>query len=102
MAVEPRSFWTELACGAEGGVTRLASDIENECLASIRERIGALASLRAARIVLRLPKTRSGKILRSTMRKITEREDFKIPATIDDPAILDEIVTVLKAKGIGA
>jgi propionyl-CoA synthetase len=52
-------------------------------------------------VVARLPKTRSGKILRSTMRKISDHEEWKMPATIDDPAILDEIMAVLKTKGIG-
>jgi propionyl-CoA synthetase len=52
-------------------------------------------------IVGRLPKTRSGKILRATMRKIADREEWKMPATIDDPAILDEIAMALKTKDIG-
>jgi propionyl-CoA synthetase len=51
--------------------------------------------------VKRLPKTRSGKILRGTMQKIADREDWNMPATIDDPAILDEIGTALHGKGIG-
>ncbi|MBM3519445.1 MAG: propionyl-CoA synthetase [Alphaproteobacteria bacterium] len=85
----------------KAGVARPTADIEKECLALIRERIGAVASLKAAMVVPRLPKTRSGKILRSTMRKIADREEFKTPATIDDPAILDEIRVVLNAKGIG-
>jgi propionyl-CoA synthetase len=52
-------------------------------------------------VVPRLPKTRSGKILRATMRKIADKEEFKMPATIDDPAILDEVAAALKSKGIG-
>jgi acyl-coenzyme A synthetase/AMP-(fatty) acid ligase len=79
----------------------LAGDIEKECLAMIRERIGAMASLRAAMAAPRLPKTRSGKILGATMRKTADHEEFKVPATIDDPAILDEIAAVLRTKGIG-
>jgi propionyl-CoA synthetase len=51
--------------------------------------------------VKRLPKTRSGKILRSTIRKIADGEAWKMPATIDDPAILDEITAAMQAKGIG-
>ena len=51
-------------------------------------------------VVPRLPKTRSGKILRGTMRKIADGDDWKMPATIDDPAILDEITAALKSKGI--
>ena len=85
----------------KSGVARPAGDIEKECLAMIRERIGAMASLRAAMVVPRLPKTRSGKILRATMRKTADREEFKVPATIDDPVILDEIAAVLRTKGIG-
>jgi propionyl-CoA synthetase len=85
----------------KAGVAKPAADIEKECLSLIRERIGAVASLRLATVVPRLPKTRSGKILRSTMRKIADREEFKIPATIDDPVILDEIAAALRAKGIG-
>ena len=52
-------------------------------------------------VVPRLPKTRSGKILRATMRKIADGQEFKTPATIDDPVILDEIRSALAAKGIG-
>jgi propionyl-CoA synthetase len=85
----------------KAGVAKPAADIEKECLSLIRERIGAVASLRLATVVPRLPKTRSGKILRSTMRKIADREEFKIPATIDDPVILDEVAAALRAKGIG-
>ena len=57
--------------------------------------------VRIQRVVGRLPKTRSGKILRATMRKIADKEEFKTPATIDDPAILDEIRAALAGKGIG-
>jgi propionyl-CoA synthetase len=85
----------------KAGVTRSASDVEKECVALIREKIGAVASFKTAIVVSRLPKTRSGKILRGTMRKIADREEFKIPATIDDPAILDEIGQAMRAKGIG-
>jgi propionyl-CoA synthetase len=85
----------------KSGVDRPASDIEKECVAHIREKIGAVAALKTVAVVPRLPKTRSGKILRATMRKIADKEDFKTPATIDDPAILDEIRAALAAKGIG-
>jgi propionyl-CoA synthetase len=57
--------------------------------------------LRTVMTVPRLPKTRSGKILRGTMRKIADGEEWKMPATIDDPIILDEIAQALRAKGIG-
>jgi len=85
----------------KSGVAREAADIEKECIARIREKIGAVAAMKTVVVVPRLPKTRSGKILRATMRKIADREEFKTPATIDDPAILDEIRGALASKGIG-
>ena len=57
----------------------------------VRDKIGPVAAFKVAIVVKRLPKTRSGKILRGTVRKIADKEDYKIPATIDDPAILNEI-----------
>ena len=57
----------------------------------VREKVGPVAAFKIAIVVKRLPKTRSGKILRGTIRKIADKEDYKMPATIDDPAILDEI-----------
>ena len=65
----------------------------------VRTEIGAVASFRNAIVVQRLPKTRSGKILRGTMKKIADRNGWKMPATIDDPAILDEITERLQAIG---
>jgi propionyl-CoA synthetase len=85
----------------KAGVARPASEIESECVGLIRQKIGAVASLKTVMVVPRLPKTRSGKILRGTMRKIADREEWKMPATIDDPAILDEIAVALKSKGLG-
>ncbi len=85
----------------KAGVSRDASDIEKECVGRIREKIGAVAALKTVVVVPRLPKTRSGKILRATMRKIADKEEFKTPATIDDPMILDEIRSALGTKGIG-
>ncbi|MGE0500969.1 MAG: propionyl-CoA synthetase [Rhizobiaceae bacterium] len=84
------------------GVSRDPADIEREVVALVRDRIGPVAALRMAVTVKRLPKTRSGKILRGTMQKIADREEWKMPATIDDPAILDEIAAAMKARGIGA
>jgi propionyl-CoA synthetase len=84
----------------KAGVTRDKAEIEKECQQSIRDQIGAVASLKAAMVVPRLPKTRSGKILRGTMRKIADKEEWKMPATIDDPAILEEITEALRGKGI--
>ena len=57
----------------------------------IRDKVGPVAAFKTAIVVKRLPKTRSGKILRGTVRKIADKEEYKMPATIDDPAILDEI-----------
>lgn len=84
------------------GVSRESSTIEQEVVALVRERIGPVAAFKMAICVKRLPKTRSGKILRGTMQKIADREPWKMPATIDDPAILDEIAAVLAARHIGA
>ena len=67
----------------------------------MREKIGPVAAFKLAVTVARLPKTRSGKILRGTMKKIADGEAWTMPATIDDPAILDEIGGALKGKGIG-
>ena len=67
----------------------------------MRARIGALACLRQVLVVARLPKTRSGKILRKTLRQLADGEDFALPATIDDPLILTEIRAGLRRRGIG-
>ena len=81
------------------GVERAEGDIEGEVVKLVREKIGPVAAFKLAMTVPRLPKTRSGKILRGTMRKIADGEDYKMPATIDDPVILDEITAVLKGRG---
>ena len=81
------------------GVNRAHDEIVRECAALVRDRIGPVAAFKLALVVDRLPKTRSGKILRATMVKIADGEDFKMPATIDDPAILDEIRDALKTVG---
>ncbi len=84
------------------GVARPESEIESEVVAMVRARIGPVAAFKTAITVKRLPKTRSGKILRGTMRKIADGEDYKMPATIDDPAILEEIAEALAARGLPA
>ncbi len=81
------------------GVTRQDGEIVSEVIRSVREEIGPVASFKTAAIVKRLPKTRSGKILRGTMGKIADNQEWKMPATIDDPAILDEIKEALQAIG---
>jgi propionyl-CoA synthetase len=81
------------------GSGRSAEDVVKDCVALIRDQIGPVAAFRLAVVVDRLPKTRSGKILRATMAKIADGVDFKPPATIDDPAILDEIASALRKLG---
>ncbi len=76
-----------------------AADVENACVSLVRDRIGPVAAFKTVLVVARLPKTRSGKILRGTMRAIADGESYKPPATIDDPAILDEIAIALRTKG---
>jgi len=77
------------------GVDRDHDEIVKELVHMVRDRIGPVAAFKKAMVVKRLPKTRSGKILRATMRQIADREDYTTPATIDDPAILDEIKDVV-------
>lgn len=81
------------------GVNRPHEEIVKECVTLVREKIGPVAAFKLACVVERLPKTRSGKILRATMVSIADGKEFKMPATIDDPAILDEIKVAL--QGIG-
>ncbi len=81
----------------KAGVQRAEADIVQEVIQLVREQIGPVASFKQARVVQRLPKTRSGKVLRSTIKKIADREAYRVPATIDDPAILDEIAAVLNS-----
>jgi propionyl-CoA synthetase len=83
------------------GVARDAAAIESEVVGLVRERIGPVAAFKTVVTIKRLPKTRSGKILRGTMQKIADKEEWTMPATIDDPVILDEITAALKARGIG-
>ena len=95
----------EVPCGfivLKAGVNRPAAEIEQECVALVREKVGPVAAFKLAIVVARLPKTRSGKILRGTIKKIADGEPWTMPATIDDPAILDEIGAGLKEKGVGA
>ena len=81
------------------GVNRPHKEIVGECIQLVRDQIGPVASFKLATVVARLPKTRSGKILRATMVKIADNQEFKMPATIDDPTILDEIKEALIALG---
>ncbi len=81
------------------GVNRPHEEIVHEEVKRVREQIGPVASFKTAVVVNRLPKTRSGKILRGTMQKIADCKEWKLPATIDDPAILDEIREALQGVG---
>ena len=81
------------------GSLRDPADVVAECVKRVRDQIGPVAAFKLAVVVDRLPKTRSGKILRATMVKIADGEAFKMPATIDDPAILDEIKAALQTIG---
>jgi propionyl-CoA synthetase len=94
----------EVPCGfivLKAGVNRPPSEIEKEIVALVREKIGPVAAFKLAITVARLPKTRSGKILRGTIKKIADGDPWTMPATIDDPAILDEIGSALKGHGVG-
>ncbi len=85
-----------LKAGAKTGHATVAEDV----VALVRARIGPVASFKLAMVVKRLPKTRSGKTLRGTMRAIADGETYKVPATIDDPAVLDEITDYLRSVGL--
>jgi propionyl-CoA synthetase len=83
----------------KAGVTKPEEQILRELVQLVRERIGPVAAFKQATVVKRLPKTRSGKILRGTMQKIADAQDYRMPATIDDPAILSEISEALQPLG---
>jgi propionyl-CoA synthetase len=82
------------------GVNRNVAEIEQEVVELVRDQIGPVAAFRTVMTVKRLPKTRSGKILRGTMRQMADGEAHSMPATIDDPAILDEIKEVMRGRGM--
>jgi propionyl-CoA synthetase len=75
----------------KSGVKKDNETISKECIQMVRNKIGPVAAFKVVIVIKRLPKTRSGKILRGTIRKIADKEEYKMPATIDDPAILTEI-----------
>jgi propionyl-CoA synthetase len=91
----------EVPCGfivLKSGVNRPNADIEREVVQMVREQIGPVASFKLAVTVARLPKTRSGKVLRGTMKKIADAQPWTMPATIDDPAALEEIGAALQSR----
>ena len=93
----------ERPCGfavLKTGVTTSPEEIESELVSLVRDKIGPVAAFRTAITVPRLPKTRSGKILRGTMRKIADGEAWTAPSTIEEPAVLTEIEAALKERGM--
>jgi propionyl-CoA synthetase len=91
----------EQPCGfivLKTGVTRPNAEIEKEVVKLVRDKIGPVAAFKIALVVSRLPKTRSGKILRGTMKKIADHDTWATPATIEDPKVLDEIRDALEAR----
>jgi propionyl-CoA synthetase len=95
----------EVPCGfivLKAGVNRPHDVIEKEIVALVRDKIGPVAAFKLAITVARLPKTRSGKILRGTIKKIADGDAWTMPATIDDPVILDEIGAAMKTHGVGS
>jgi propionyl-CoA synthetase len=83
----------------KAGVSRPHEEVTSEAVQLVRDTIGPVASFKSAVVVERLPKTRSGKILRGTLRRIVDGDEYTVPATIDDPAVLDEIAGALQAAG---
>ena len=79
----------------KAGVSRPEAEVAAELVALVRERIGPVAAFKDARVVGRLPKTRSGKILRASMRKIADGERAPVPPTIDDASVIDEVAAVM-------
>ncbi len=91
----------EVPCGflvLKAGVAKSPAEIEKEVVALVREKLGPVAAFKLALTVARLPKTRSGKILRGTMKKIADGDPWTTPATIEDPKALDEIAGALKER----
>ena len=84
----------------KAGCSRPTATIAAEVVALVRERIGPVASFKRALVVARLPKTRSGKILRGTMRSMADGQEYRMPATIDDPTALDEIRAALDSAAV--
>jgi len=84
----------------KAGVNKPHDTIEKELVSLVREKIGPVAAFKTAMVVARLPKTRSGKIVRGTMKKIADQQPWNMPATIDDPLTLEEIKVALKSKGM--
>jgi propionyl-CoA synthetase len=84
----------------KSGIDTAPQAVETELVQLVRDRIGPVAAFKIAITVGRLPKTRSGKILRGTMKKLADGDSWTVPATVDDPAIFDEIAEVLEGRGL--
>ena len=82
------------------GINKKHENVSKECIQMVRDKIGPVAAFKTTLVIKRLPKTRSGKILRGTIRKIADKASYTAPATIDDPKILEEIKDSLKLAGI--
>ena len=82
------------------GINIAAEDLQAELVQMVRDNVGAIANFKRALVVSRLPKTRSGKILRQVMRKMVDGEEYSVPSTIDDIAIIDELRERFAAEGI--
>ena len=93
----------EQPCGflvLKAGVDRPHAEIEKEVVALVRDKIGPVAAFKLAIVVARLPKTRSGKILRGTIKKIADQDPWSTPATIEDPATLEEVTAAIEKRGL--
>ena len=91
----------EVPCGflvLKAGVARSPADVEKDVVALVRDKLGPVAAFKLAITVGRLPKTRSGKILRGTIKKIADGDPWTMPATIEDPKVLDEIQGALQGR----
>lgn len=84
------------------GIDTPFEEVEEELLQAVRHDLGAIACFKNVTLVQRLPKTKSGKILRKTMRKMCEGKDVPVPPTIEDPACINELLEVIKKEGIGS
>jgi propionyl-CoA synthetase len=84
----------------KNGVNIDPQELQHQLINQVRQNIGAIAAFKTAIIVNRLPKTRSGKILRKLMRQIADGQDYEVPSTIEDPGCIDEIVATFAQSGV--
>ena len=86
----------------KAGAASTPLDLQRDLVARVRDRIGPVAAFKQVCVVSALPKTRSGKVLRGTMRKIADSEEYRVPATIEDASVLDQIEAALRAAGFAS